>query len=94
MKTAMVNFAKSDPKVRAVKFSVEQVLTGKADVKALVLGQLESRIFHRFENVMTDYENACDNVDLSNRCAHLGSEGTEIRPEFTASLRSQKRQGS
>lgn len=73
---ALLNFSQNDQKLSNIKFSAEQILAGKVDVRKSALGLIEKRIFHRFDDVLEDYKSA------------IGFD--RVKPEFEAALISLK----
>ena len=69
---ALEFFCKNDEKIKSLKYKAETVFKGKPALRQSVMGAIQERIFHRFQDVVRDFQSACDTT------IEIDSELTEL----------------
>lgn len=57
---ALSFFCKNDNKVKGFRYDADTVFKGKAALRKSVIGSIQGRIFHNFNNVVRDFQSACN----------------------------------
>lgn len=57
---ALGYFCKNDNNVKSFKYDAETVLKGKSALRQSIIGSIQGRIFHNFNNVVRDFQSACN----------------------------------